>query len=120
MHITVVGTGYVGLVTGAGLADFGLDVTCVDSDEAKINMLQQGRMPIYEIGLEEIVRRNVANKRLHFSSDVVSAVKQSLVVFIAVGTPSAQDGSADLSYVLEAAKQIGAALTHFTRCRYAF
>ena len=110
MHITVVGTGYVGLVTGAGLADFGLDVTCVDSDEAKINMLQQGRMPIYEIGLEEIVRRNVANKRLHFSSDVVSAVKQSLVVFIAVGTPEKPDGHPDLSQVRAVAAMIGKAM----------
>ncbi|MEW5977959.1 MAG: UDP-glucose/GDP-mannose dehydrogenase family protein [Acidobacteriota bacterium] len=97
MHIAVVGTGYVGLVTGAGLADFGLNVTCVDVEIAKIEALREGRIPIYEIGLEEIVRRNVTNKRLQFSADVEEGIRQSLVVFIAVGTPEGTDGHPDLS-----------------------
>lgn len=113
MHITVVGTGYVGLVTGAGLADFGLDVTCVDSDENKIRMLTEGRIPIYEIGLEDIVRRNVTNQRLHFSTDIGSAIRQSLVVFIAVGTPELTDGRPDLSRVKEVALRIGNSLDDY-------
>ena len=80
MHVTVVGTGYVGLVTGAALADFGLNVSCVDSDAQKIRNLSAGRMPFYEIGLEEIVSRNVRNKRLAFSTDLEAAVQVSLVV----------------------------------------
>lgn len=104
MHITVVGTGYVGLVTGAGLADFGLSVTCVDCDQQKIEALKTGRVPIYEIGLEEICRRNVQNGRLAFSSNLESAVRQSLVVFIAVGTPEGPDGEPDLSQVASVAR----------------
>jgi UDPglucose 6-dehydrogenase len=99
MHVAVVGTGYVGLVTGAGLADFGLNVTCVDSDVSKIDRLCQGDIPIYEIGLEEIVRRNVRNQRLNFSTDLSAAVRQALVVFIAVGTPQAANGEPDLSQI---------------------
>ena len=99
MHITVVGTGYVGLVSGAGFADFGLDVTCVDCDETKIQALADGVIPIYEIGLEEIIRRNVKNRRLHFSTDLKTAVQRSLVIFIAVGTPEGADGNPDLSQV---------------------
>ena len=99
MHVTVVGTGYVGLVSGAGFADFGLNVTCVDCDERKIRTLREGRLPIYEIGLEEILRRNVKNDRLAFSTDLRSAVQQSLVVFIAVGTPEGRDGEPDLSQI---------------------
>ena len=99
MHLTVVGTGYVGLVSGAGFADFGLSVTCVDRDEHKIRMLQEGKLPIYEIGLEEIIRRNIKNTRLAFSTDLKTAVQQSLVVFIAVGTPEGSAGEPDLSQI---------------------
>jgi UDPglucose 6-dehydrogenase len=106
MHVAVIGTGYVGLVTGAGLADFGLSVTCVDIDEAKIQALRDGQVPIYEIGLEEILRRNVKNHRLAFSSDLKSAVEQALVIFIAVGTPEGIDGEPDLSQVRSVASSL--------------
>jgi UDPglucose 6-dehydrogenase len=99
MHITVVGTGYVGLVSGAGFADLGLSVTCVDCDEHKIDELSSGHIPIYEIGLEEIVRRNVKNSRLSFSTNLKAAVERSLVVFVAVGSPEGTDGEPDLSQV---------------------
>jgi UDPglucose 6-dehydrogenase len=99
MHITVVGSGYVGLVSGAGFADFGLTVTCVDCDEQKIRRLNEGSIPIYEIGLEEIIRKNAKNGRLRFSTDLRAAVQQSLVVFIAVGTPERLDGEPDMSQV---------------------
>ena len=99
MHITVVGTGYVGLVTGAALADFGLNVSCVDSDAQKIEALASGRMPFYEIGLEELVNRNLRNHRLAFSTDLKAAVRASLSVFIAVGTPDLPDGTPDLRQV---------------------
>ncbi|HHQ48359.1 MAG TPA: UDP-glucose/GDP-mannose dehydrogenase family protein [Acidobacteria bacterium] len=107
MHICVVGTGYVGLVTGACLADFGMDVTCVDKDETKIAMLQRGEIPIYEPGLDALVEKNTAAGRLHFSTEVAEAVRQALVIFIAVGTPPKEDGSADLTYVLQVARTIG-------------
>jgi len=106
MHATVIGTGYVGLVTGAGLADFGISVTCVDIDERKIRALRDGQLPIYEIGLEEIIRRNVKNHRLAFSSDLKSAVEQALVVFIAVGTPEGINGEPDLSQVRSVANSL--------------
>jgi len=106
MHICVVGTGYVGLVTGSCLADFGIDVTCVDKDVAKIEMLQRGEIPIYEPGLDSLVAKNTASGRLHFTTDLPSAVRQALAIFIAVGTPPKQDGSADLSYVVEVAEAI--------------
>jgi UDPglucose 6-dehydrogenase len=99
MHVTVVGTGYVGLVSGAGFADLGLSVTCVDCDGEKIDELSGGRIPIYEIGLEEIVRRNVKNNRLSFSTNLKSAVERSLVVFVAVGSPEGPNGEPDLSQV---------------------
>jgi len=107
MHICVVGTGYVGLVTGACLADFGMDVTCVDKDESKIDMLNRGEIPIYEPGLDTLVAKNTGAGRLHFSTDVTAAVRQALVIFIAVGTPPKEDGSADLTYVLQVARTIG-------------
>jgi UDPglucose 6-dehydrogenase len=105
-QIAVVGTGYVGLVSGAILSDFGHTVTCVDIDEDKIKALKNGVIPIFEPGLERIVRNNYYYKRLDFTTDIRSAVENNNVVFIAVGTPPADDGSADLQYVLEAAKNI--------------
>ena len=99
MHITVVGTGYVGLVTGAALADFGLNVSCVDSDVQKIDTLSCGRVPFFETGLEELVHRNLKNGRLTFSTELEAAVGASLTVFIAVGTPDLPDGAPDLTQV---------------------
>ena len=99
MNITVAGTGYVGLVTGAALADFGLNVSCVDSDARKIETLSSGRVPFYETGLEELVNRNLKNRRLTFSTDLEAASRASLAVFIAVGTPDLADGRPDLSQV---------------------
>ncbi len=104
MKVTVVGTGYVGLVTGACLAHFGLDVTCVDVDESKIGRLLKGIIPIYEPGLEEVVHRNTAAGRLHFSTDVAGAMPDAEVVFLAVGTPPLPDGSADMKYVFDAVR----------------
>lgn len=106
MHIAVVGTGYVGLVTGACFAEFGVDVTCVDVDESKIEQLRQGIMPIYEPGLEQIVSKNTQAGRLHFTTNLQEAVEQALVIFLAVGTPPKEDGSPDLSYVDTAATSI--------------
>ncbi len=106
MHIAVIGTGYVGLVTGACFAEFGVDVTCVDVDEDKIARLLKGVMPIYEPGLEQLVSKNAQAGRLRFTTDVVQAVQQSLVIFLAVGTPPKPDGSPDLSFVEAAAGSI--------------
>jgi UDPglucose 6-dehydrogenase len=106
MNICMVGTGYVGLVTGACLADFGMDVTCVDKDEAKIAMLLRGESPIYEPGLEEIIHKNVKAGRLHFTTDLPTAIERSLVIFIAVGTPPLPDGSPDLSFIFQVAESI--------------
>ncbi len=106
MHICVVGTGYVGLVTGACLADFGMDVTCVDKDASKIEMLLKGEIPIYEPGLDALVAKNVKQHRLHFTTELPSSIQKALAVFIAVGTPPKEDGSADLSYVIEVADAI--------------
>ena len=115
MRITIIGAGYVGLVSGACFADFGQDVTCVDKDADRLAMLEVGRMPIYEPGLDALVATNVAKGRLNFSADLKAAVAGSSVVFIAVGTPSRRgDGHADLSYVQAAAREIGAALEGFT------
>jgi len=114
MKIAVVGTGYVGLVTGAGFSDFGHDVTCIDIDAARISKLRSGDVPFYEPGLHDLIRRNTSLGRLHFTTATSEAVPGAQLVFIAVGTPSSDDGSADLSFVLEAARQIGAALTDFT------
>ena len=100
MKITVIGTGYVGLVTGACLSDVGIEVTCVDIDQKKIDGLKNGILPIYEPGLKEIVERNYAKGRLHFSTDLSEAIQGSAAAFIAVGTPPGEDGSADLKYVL--------------------
>jgi len=106
MHIAVIGTGYVGLVTGACFAEFGVDVTCVDVDEQKIERLRNGVMPIYEPGLEQLVAKNVQSGRLRFTTDVGEAVEQGLVIFLAVGTPPKDDGSPDLSFVEAAAASI--------------
>ncbi len=107
MNICVIGTGYVGLVAGTCFADSGNDVICVDIDAKKIERLKKGEIPIYEPGLEELVRRNAKDGRLRFTTDIAYAVKNSLVCFIAVGTPPGEDGSADLKYVLGAARDIG-------------
>lgn len=106
MNICVVGTGYVGLVTGACFAEFGLKVICVDKDVKKIKDLSNARIPIFEPGLEELVKRNIKDERLSFSTDLADAVRKSLAIFIAVGTPSKEDGSADLSYVESVAQSI--------------
>jgi UDPglucose 6-dehydrogenase len=106
MQIAVIGTGYVGLVTGACFAEFGVDVTCVDKDADKIARLNAGEMPIYEPGLEQIVSKNVQAGRLRFTTDLKQAVEQALVIFLAVGTPPKEDGSADLSFVEAAARSI--------------
>ncbi|NPB09918.1 MAG: UDP-glucose/GDP-mannose dehydrogenase family protein, partial [Thermodesulfobacteria bacterium] len=103
MHIAVVGTGYVGLVSGAGMADFGMKVICVDKVEEKIESLKRGEIPFYEPGLKELVQKNVAAGRLSFTTDLAEAVRQALVIFICVGTPPRPDGSADLSFVEEVA-----------------
>ena len=113
MKITVIGTGYVGLVAGACLADMGNNVICVDNNEEKLNRLKQGIIPIYEPGLEELVKSNIAENRLEFSSDIDKAVKASLVCFIAVGTPQDEDGSADLKYVFDVATSIAKAMNGY-------
>ena len=113
MKITVIGTGYVGLVSGVCLAELGNDVLCLDVDEAKIAFLQSGGVPIYEPGLSEIIERNVAAKRLRFTTDVAEGVAHGLIQMIAVGTPQDHDGSADLQYVMSAAKAIGAAMSEY-------
>lgn len=107
MKVTVIGSGYVGLVTGTCLAEYGNDVVCLDLDAAKIKMLQEGGVPIFEPGLEEMIKRNVAVGRLRFTTDMADSVAHGTIQFIAVGTPPDEDGSADLSYVLAAARNIG-------------
>jgi len=106
MHIAIVGSGYVGLVTGACLADFGMYVTCVDNDERKIAMLKRGEVPIYEPGLDAIIAKNAKAGRLLFTTELKEAVQKALAVFIAVGTPPKEDGSADLTYVVQVAEAI--------------
>jgi len=113
MKIAVIGTGYVGLVVGACFAETGNDVICVDKDAAKVRMLRRGRIPIYEPGLEELVRRNRQEKRLTFTTRLPEAVRKSEVIFIAVGTPTGEDGSADLQHVLTAATEIARAMNGY-------
>ncbi len=107
MKITVIGTGYVGLVSGTCLADVGNDVLCLDLDANKIRILNEGGIPIYEPGLEAMVKKNVAAGRLRFTTDVEAAVAHGVLQFIAVGTPPDEDGSADLQYVVSAARNVG-------------
>ena len=114
MKIAVIGTGYVGLVVGACLAENGNNVICVDKDTSKIATLRAGRMPIYEPGLEEMVRRNHTEERLSFTTDLPAAVKASEIVFIAVGTPQGDDGAADLQHVLGVALEVGRAINKYT------
>jgi len=113
VKIAVVGTGYVGLVLGACLAETGNDVTCIDKDEAKIRQLRRGVMPIYEPGLEEMVRRNQTEKRLEFTKDLARSVRAASIVFIAVGTPQHEDGSADLTHVLAVARDVARAMNGY-------
>jgi len=113
MKITVIGSGYVGLVSGACLAELGNDVVCLDVDPRKIAILNSGGVPIYEPGLEDVIKSNVAAGRLRFTTDVAESVAHGLVQMIAVGTPSGEDGSADLQYVIAAARAIGSAMTEY-------
>ncbi|MCB1034350.1 MAG: UDP-glucose/GDP-mannose dehydrogenase family protein, partial [Acidobacteria bacterium] len=107
MNICVVGSGYVGLVTGACLADFGMNVVGVDKDAAKVAALRRGEIPIYEPGLDTLVRKNSGAGRLSFTTEIGPAIESATVIFIAVGTPSRSDGSADLKYVRQVATSIG-------------
>ena len=113
MHIAVIGTGYVGLVTGACFAEFGVDVTCVDVDTTKIEKLNRGVIPIYEPGLDQIVEKNVKAGRLHFTTDITSAVAGAKVVFLAVGTPPKPDGAPDMSFYRQAAKDVAEAMDDY-------
>jgi UDPglucose 6-dehydrogenase len=113
MKIAIIGSGYVGLVAGACFAENGNDVVCVDKDPAKIRVLQRGKIPIYEPGLEELVRRNKAEKRLTFTTALARGVRQSQIIFIAVGTPTGEDGSADLQHVLSVARELARAMNGY-------
>src|SRR5215216_3144672 len=113
LKIAVVGTGYVGLVAGACFAESGNDVICVDNADAKIRMLQRGKIPIYEPGLEELVKRNKQEGRLTFTTALPRAVRQATIIFIAVGTPQGEDGSADLKHVLGVAREIAKAMNGY-------
>lgn len=114
MKIAIVGTGYVGLVSGACFAEMGLDITCVDTDRRKIEALNEGRIPIYEPGLEELVHRNAAAGRLHFTTELAECIDRVEVVFSAVGTPPLEDGSADLSQVMAVARTFGQQIRRYT------
>ncbi len=113
MKVAVVGTGYVGLVVGACLAESGNDVVCVDKDDAKVRMLRRGKSPIYEPGIEDLLRRNKAEGRLSFTTDLPKAVRASQIIFIAVGTPQGEDGSADLQHVMGVARDIARAMNGY-------
>ncbi|MDA9594481.1 UDP-glucose/GDP-mannose dehydrogenase family protein [bacterium] len=112
-NIAIIGTGYVGLVTGVGLSEFGNKVICLDINQSKINNLNAGKVPIYEPGLEDLIRKNVNSERLFFSSDMVSSIKESEVIIIAVGTPQSKNGAADLKYVFDALKSISENLNSY-------
>ena len=113
MRLTIFGSGYVGLVSGACMAEMGNQVICVDIDEDKISRLNAGELPIYEPGLENYIRRNTAAGRLEFTTDVARGVEHGLFQFIAVGTPADEDGSADLKHVLDVAESIGAHMNEY-------
>ncbi len=113
MNIAMVGSGYVGLVSGACFAEFGVRVTCIDIDAQKVSMLQAGKLPIYEPGLEELVKRNVESGRLHFTTDLEAAIRDNLVVFLAVGTPQDPHGRTDVSQVMAVAEKIAVALNGY-------
>lgn len=113
MKIAIVGTGYVGLVTGTCFSEVGIDVTCIDIDNTKIENLKRGILPIYEPGLEEMVHRNYQKNRLHFSTDLANSIQGAEAVFIAVGTPPDEDGSADLKHVLNVASAVGKNMNHY-------
>jgi UDPglucose 6-dehydrogenase len=113
MKISIVGTGYVGLVSGTCFAETGIDVVCVDVNESKINLLKSGHIPIYEPGLEDIYKRNVEKGRLSFTTNLRESLTDTDAVFIAVGTPPDEDGSADLKYVLGVAREIGLYIDHY-------
>jgi len=113
MKIAIVGTGYVGLVTGTCFAEMGLNVICVDVDKSKVEKLENGVIPIYEPGLEELVRKNHNDGRLSFTTDLESCIDDVDIIFIAVGTPPDEDGSADLKYVLEVARTIGRSMKKY-------
>jgi len=113
MKIVIVGTGYVGLVTGACLAEVGVEVVCVDVNQEKIDNLKKGILPIFEPGLDTIVKSNNEKGRLHFCTNLSEAVKGAQVAFIAVGTPPGEDGSADLKYVLQVANTIGSCIEEY-------
>jgi UDPglucose 6-dehydrogenase len=113
MKLTIIGTGYVGLVTGACFAEVGHQVVCVDNDAAKVKLLQEGGIPIYEPGLEELVKGNVAAGRLNFTTSTAEGVEKSDVIFIAVPTPPMADGSVDLSFIEKVAREIASAMTGY-------
>src|SRR5438132_881670 len=113
MKLTIIGTGYVGLVTGACFAEVGHQVVCVDNDAAKVKLLQEGGIPIFEPGLEDLVKKNVAAQRLRFTASTAEGVAQSDVIFIAVPTPPLSDGSVDLSFLEKVAREIAAAMTSY-------
>ena len=114
MKLCMIGTGYVGLVSGVCFADLGNDVVCVDKDDNKVNQLKNGKVPIYEPGLEELVLRNFNNKRLSFSTDLKNSVKKSDIIFICVGTPTKKGGTAaDLSQIINVAKEISSSINKF-------
>src|SRR5207253_1148559 len=111
MKICVIGTGYVGLVAGAGFSDMGNEVTCCDIDRSKIDLLERGQIPIYEPGLDKLVAHNVKEGRLFFTTDVAGSVAGCEIILLAVGTPPRADGSADLSFIFQAAETVAKALT---------
>ena len=113
MKIAVVGTGYVGLVTGTCLADTGNQVICVDINEKKVEMMKNGQVPIYEPGLEQLFNRNINQNRLHFTTNLAEAIAEAKIIFLALPTPPGGDGAADLSYVLGAAKDIAKLLKEY-------